>query len=185
VSIYVHNSNAATSKTLKVDLMTARPDWAAVETLIKLVMLTDALQQNTSLASFKMSDIDLPGLVTFAERLVDMDCLCELEIGRADRIQEYSMAFFAALLRSLERNTSLKFLVLYRMDDYAKVAKPFLPRIEYLLFLNRVGRHSLLRSDVPQGLWPRVFTSKPVSAKQDLIHFFLTEKPDIIAVLMA
>ncbi len=144
-------------------------------------MISTALQHNTSVTYLVIADLELPSLVAIAEGLAHLHTLCTLQIGlRTTTSQEYSLAFFAALLRSVEQNTTLNHLVLCGMDASATQAKPYLTKIEYLLALNGVGNNSLLTLDVPLGIWPHVLASNPVWANQSLAYFFLTNKPDMI-----
>jgi hypothetical protein len=148
------------------------------ETLTRMVLST--VQQNPSLTTLRVSALQLPiSLVAIAEGLADLDRLCVLQIGQPYiRCEYYSRDFFAALLRSLEQNTTLKYLELWGMlDGDMDDAKPFLPMIDFFLSLNLVGHFSLLRADVPLGLWAHVLARKPI-----LAQFFLTNKPNIIVL---
>jgi hypothetical protein len=145
-------------------------------------ILSDAMQQNTSVKELTIADLDPDGLVTFAHGLANMTGLCCLDFGYEGQTDhEYSKEFFEALQQSLERNTTLELLTICGMDSYAEEAKPFLPRINFLLAWNRVGRESLLRVNVPSGLWAHILASSPVLDETSLIHFFLTSVPDITA----
>jgi hypothetical protein len=144
-------------------------------------MISGAMQQNTSVKKLMIANLDPVGLVTFAEGLANMRGLRRLNFGYATTTHKYSKAFFKALQESLERNTTLQFLSIGGMDGYTEEAKPFLPRIKFLLAWNRVGRESLLRANVPSCLWAHILASSPVLDETSLIHFFLTSVPDITA----
>jgi hypothetical protein len=146
-------------------------------------ILSDAMQQNTSVKNLAIGDLDPDGLVIFAQGLANMTGLRCLDFGYYGHTNhEYSKEFFEALQQSLEQNTTLKQLTICGMtDSYLVEAKPFLPRIKYLLAWNRVGRDSLLRAIAPSGLWAHILASSPVLHETSLIHFFLTSEPDITA----
>jgi hypothetical protein len=161
------------------------PDRGPLELCIDQVgsrgaMILNALRHNTTVTRLSLADLDLPGLVLFAEGLAQLNHICSLQIGLPEGTQKYSMAFFAALQQSLEQNTTLLCLELCGIEDYADKAKPFLNKIEYFLAWNCVGRNSFLTADVPLGIWAHVLASEQVSAKKDLAHFFLTNKADVI-----
>jgi hypothetical protein len=139
------------------------------------------MQQNTSVKRLTIDDVDPVGLVTFAQGLANMTGLRHLNFGYEVTTHKYSKGFFAALQQSLEQNTTLQYLTICGMDNYTDEAKPFLPRIKFLLAWNRVGRESLLRADVPSGLWAHILASSPVLDETSLIHFFLTNVPDLTA----
>jgi hypothetical protein len=144
-------------------------------------MISGAMQQNTSVKKLTIDDLNPVGLVTFAQGLANMTGLRSLNFGNARTIHEYSKAFFEALQQSLEQNTTLQYLSICGMGAYTDEAKPFLPRIKFLLAWNRVGRDSLLRADVPSGLWAHILASSPVLDEKSLLHFFLSSEPDITA----
>jgi hypothetical protein len=141
-----------------------------------VAMITEAMQLNTSLDSlvidYIMSKTDL---VTFAERLVNMRGLRKLAF---EGMCSFSKEFFRALQESLERNTTLCTLSFGRITPYDPYAASYLPRIRYLLAINRVGRHRLMTVPAPVGLWARVLASS--SNEPNGIYFVLTEKPDIV-----
>jgi hypothetical protein len=91
---------------------------------------------------------------------------------------DYSEDFFAALLASMERNTSLWTLSFENVNVDMTNANKYLPRIRYLLALNRVGRHAVMIVPIPVGLWPHVLEKS--TNELDGIYFVLTEKPDIV-----
>jgi hypothetical protein len=144
-------------------------------------ILSDAMQQNTSVNELAIGDLDPDGLVTFAQRLANMTGLRRLDFGHEETNHEYSKEFFHALQRSMEQNTTLQFLTICGMDAYTDEAKPFLPRINFLLAWNRVGRDYLMRANIPSGLWAHILASSPVLDETSLIHYFLTSVPDITA----
>jgi hypothetical protein len=141
-------------------------------------MVTEALQQNTSLKALTIVDVGGEGLVTFARGLANMRGLRRLAIGYQGFKEEYTKEFFHVLAQSLELNTNLWKLSLngIRFDD--KMATPYLPRIRYLLTINRVGRHSLLSAAVPLGIWAHILAR--CSDAADGIYFVLAEKPEIV-----
>jgi hypothetical protein len=142
------------------------------------VMLTEALQQNTSLKALTIADLGVEGGVTFAQGLATMHGLRSLQFGYANCRENYTKEFFQALQQSLEVNTNLWTIALADIYSDDPMAKQYLPRIRYLLAINRVGRHSLMTANVPTGVWAQILARS--SKEIDGIYFVLTGKPDIV-----
>ncbi len=140
-------------------------------------LISNALQHNTSLKALTIAGLDLDSLEAFAEELANMGGLRELYFGHEDERQTCSKTFFENLQQSLEENTSLHVLGIRSIDSYVELAKPFLPRIQYLLTFNRVGRNSLLETDVPLGIWAPVFAK--LLDQVDLVYYFVRNKPEV------
>jgi hypothetical protein len=140
-------------------------------------LISDALQQNTSLKVLTVGGLELDGLEAFAEELANMGGLRELYFGTEDEPQIYSKTFFENLTRSLEENPTLHTLGIRSINSDVELAKPFLPWIKYLLAFNRVGRNSLLETDVPLGIWAPAFAR--ILDQADLVYYFVKNKPEV------
>jgi hypothetical protein len=146
-------------------------------------ILTEALQQNTSLKALTIADLGVEGGVTFAQGLASMHGLRSVQFGYEGSTENYTKEFFQALQQSLEVNTNLWTIALDGIYADDPVAKPYLPRIRYLLATNRVGRQTLMSATIPTGIWAQILAR---SAKDvDGIYFVLTGKPDIVPLPLA
>jgi hypothetical protein len=136
-------------------------------------ILSEAMQVNTTLKSLSIDCMYSADLVTVAEGLANMHGLRKLSFKKNCW---YKSDFFRALRDSMERNTTLCTLSLDNIPNDESAC--FLPRIHYLLAINRVGRHRLMTNPAPVGLWAHVLERS--SNEPNGIYFALTEKPDII-----
>jgi hypothetical protein len=144
-------------------------------------IVVESLQYTTKLKELTIGVFGKAGMVLFAKGLCNMSSLRSLCIdGFQNGDSQYSEEFFKSLVDSLEVNTTLWSLSLRGIDSVDAMAKAYLPRIRYLLAINRVGRTSLLTADAPVGVWPRVMAR--CSTDPDGIFFSLTAKPDMIVV---
>ncbi len=137
-------------------------------------LISEAMQVNPKLKSLIIDDMEAAELITVAEGLANMPGLCKLSFRKNCA---FSKEFFRALLDSMEHNTTLCTLSLENIpkDESAR----FLPRIHYLLAINRVGRHRLMIDPAPVGLWARVLERS--SNEPNGIFFALTENPDLVS----
>jgi hypothetical protein len=142
-------------------------------------MIIESLQEGTKLRTLTIGDIDEAGLVLLAQGLSSITSLRQLNIGFQDVVIHYSEEFFRSLRDSMEVNTTLWSMSLRGVDSDDAMAKAYLPRIRYLLAINRVGRSSLLTANVPVGVWANVLARCPKDP--DGIFFVLTGKPDLSA----
>jgi hypothetical protein len=142
-------------------------------------VIIEALQHATKLTELTIAQMDEDGMVSFAQGLTHMSSLRQLNIGFQGIDNHYSEEFFKSLCDSLEINTTLWSLSLRGIDSDNVMAKAYLPRIRYLLAINRVGRSSLLTANVPVGVWANVLARCPKDP--DGIFFVLTGKPDLLA----
>ena len=62
------------------------------------------------------------------------------------------------------------------LDDTA--ATKVMYELTFYLQLNKLGRHSLGRVDIPVSLWPRILTNCNEEQPQ-LLHYMLLNRPDI------
>jgi hypothetical protein len=145
------------------------------------VMLTEALQQNTSLKALTIANLGDEGGITFAQGLATMHGIRSLHFGclTSDR-EYYSKQFFQALEQSLEVNTNLWTITFADIYSDEPAAEPYLPRIRHLLAINRVGRHSVVSATIPTGIWAQILARS--SKEIDGIYFVLTGKPDIVTL---
>jgi hypothetical protein len=144
------------------------------------VMLTEALQQNTNIKALTIANLGEEGGLTFAQGLASMHGLRSLQFGYEGSTENYTKEFFHALQQSLEVNTNLWTIALDGIYSDDPMAKQYLPRIRYLLAINRVGRHSLMTATVPTGVWAQILARS--SKDIDGIYFVLTGKPDIVFI---
>jgi hypothetical protein len=143
-------------------------------------MIIESLQRSTKLRVLTIGDIDETGLVLFAQGLSSMTSLRQLNIDyHQDVDNHYSENFFKSVRDSLEVNTTLWSLSLRGIDSDDAMAKSYLPRIRYLLAMNRVGRSSLFTANVPVGIWTHILAKCPKDP--DGILFVLTGKPELLA----
>ncbi len=142
--------------------------------------IIESLQHATKLKELTIAGLDKVGMILFVQGLENMTSLRSLRLGFQNNDNHYSEEFFKSLLDSLELNTTLWSLSLRGIDSDDAMAKAYLPRIRYLLSINRVGRTSLLTADAPVGVWPRVMAR--CATDPDGLFFSLTGKPDILAV---
>jgi hypothetical protein len=142
-------------------------------------MLVEALRQSTKLTSLTFAKMDEAGMILFAQGLAQMSSLRQLFIGFQDMDNHYSEEFFKSLRDSLEVNTTLWSLSLRGIDSDNAMAKAYLPRVRYLLAINRVGRSSLFTANVPVGIWSHILARCP--SDPDGILFVLTGKPELLA----
>jgi hypothetical protein len=138
-------------------------------------LITGAMEGNTNLKALKVDAVGESNMITLAEGVMNMPGLRKLAFTSDC---DYSEDFFAALLASMERNTSLWTLSFENVNVDTTNANKYLPRIRYLLALNRVGRHAVMIVPIPVGLWPHVLEKS--TNELDGIYFVLTEKPDIV-----
>jgi hypothetical protein len=138
-------------------------------------MIIEALQQATRLTTLSIGDLDEAGLVLFAQGLSNMPSLRQLILGFRGGEYHYSEEFFISICASLEVNTTLWSLSLKGVDSDDAMVRAYLPRIRYLLSINRVGRNLLLAADVPVGIWSHVLARCP--RDPDGIYFVLQENP--------
>jgi hypothetical protein len=144
-------------------------------------IVIESLQYTTKLKELSIAGLGEAGMVLFARGLCNMSSLRSICIdGFQNGDNQYSEEFFKSLVESLEVNTTLWSLSLRGIDSDDAMAKAYLPKIRYLLAINRVGRTSLLTADAPVGVWPRVMAR--CSTDPDGIFFSLTGKPDMIVV---
>jgi hypothetical protein len=143
-------------------------------------ILTEALRDNTSVKTLRVTNLSQSQLVTFAQGVATMRGLRTLSIG-IYRHEKFVVPFFQALEHSMEHNTVLCKLCLHgRVDfNHLLIAKRYLPKIRYLLATNLVGRHTLMMAlNVPLGLWAHVLARS--TKEVDGVYFALTEYPEIV-----
>ncbi len=140
-------------------------------------MLAEVLQVNTNLMSLSIGIVADENFQPFAEGLANVRGLRKLAFSHRGVSEE----FCQVLQQCLEHNTSLwtvsfdNGVVHFGEFD----AEKYFSRICYLLAINRVGRHQLMRLPVlTTGLWARVLAR--ASNEPDGLYFALTEKPDIV-----
>lgn len=123
--------------------------------------------------------IGLQGIVEFGRQLPRIKCLKELHLGYNSRVAKHHEECCEALLQGMLENYSMELFFVSCKDD----------RIDYLTYLNRVGRRILATSSlVPAGIWPlllqraercRVGMSSAweFQAPAQCIYFFLQSFP--------
>jgi hypothetical protein len=144
-------------------------------------VLVEGLQRNSSVKSLTVGSLSERSLVTFARGLATMNGLVKLSIAGLSDDDDYMEAFFQALEHSMEVNTTLQTLTLAGFGCANDTVKRYMPKIQYFLAINRIGRHSLMTApSVPAGVWAHVLAK--TSHEPAGINFVLTSKPDIVVV---
>jgi hypothetical protein len=134
----------------------------------------EALQQNTSVTALGLYR-------TYDSKISELaSALRGRRFLSINTTSKLNRACFRALERCAQQNASL--CQMHLEGKFTSIlAKHYLPRINYFLALNLIGRHTLMAApNVPLGLWARVLAR--ISKEAGVIDFILLEKPELVPV---
>lgn len=117
------------------------------------------------------------GLERLIEAIPVMNGLQSLSIDDGRYGSGYVSGLATAILNALEGNTTLQHFE-HRGFGLSNVTG-FEERVEWLMTLNRAGRRILGTENVADSIWPLILAKS--SKKPDAIHYFLHEKPQLVA----
>jgi Ran GTPase-activating protein (RanGAP) involved in mRNA processing and transport len=138
------------------------------------VAISGVLEHNMTLKwlSLRRNCIGNDGAKAFARRLPTMRSLKELILVKNTIDHEGR----SALLDGLRFNMELECL---HVEDQ-NVSEPIVREIIHWISLNRAGRRIFRHTNLPNTLWPRVLAR--INRDLDVLHHFLIEKPDMLAL---
>lgn len=139
--------------------------------------IAKVLSINTTLRklSLRRTNMSNCGANTLARQLPFMRGLQDLILIR-NRID---MEGIRTLSEGLRANMELEYL---HVDE--KVSEPVLREIIYWIRLNRAGRRVVRDTQFPINLWPDLLSHSNIRSNPDVMHYFMSEKPDLLEYSM-